>query len=126
MMKTLITGSRWGEDATIIRQQPGTRDSSDNFVPGAATETAIKVVSVPLGSDPERITRLPIGARLEDHRIFYVPTTDVDALSVGAGQQASGDVIMYQGIKWVVDSVELYHVGGFAEVVGIRAQGQDG
>ena len=123
MMQSLASPAfmrRHGENATLIRQEPGRRVRG-KWQPGAETATVISIVSAP----PSAATRrevLPEGARLQDWRTFWFDAP-AEPLQVGEGQ-TDGDVVLYQGVRYRLRHVNDWTPHGFVEALGVREEGQ--
>ena len=124
-IRNLITNPKFSENIAVVEQQPGRRDDDDNYIPGVETQTSMKAVTSPLTPDHQHLVREGTGARQEDYRVFYVADDRIRSLRSGT-QQTAGDCLIYEGLRWDVDSVEYWPKFGFSVVLAIRQSGQSG
>lgn len=135
MMRDLISNPTFSEAITLVRQMPGRRNDNpehpdgyklDDFIPGPTEEISLKAVTSPLTEEALRLLPEGTGARLEDFRMFYIPTILARPLRYGTNIQTPSDVIIYEGIQWGINSVERWPKFGFSVAVAERIAGQDG
>ena len=122
----LLRTRRWTEDATLVQEGAGTRNEFGEFVPGATTETAVKVRSGPVGGDGG-VTRwqIPEGERIQDYRSFLMIGRSVAPIRVGTGQ-TDGDVLVYQGIRYRIADAQPWPEQDLTVVLAKSEEGQDG
>lgn len=103
--------SVFAESATLERPGTQTVNGLGEVVDGAATSTAITVMTHPLpGEDVERLKL----DRKHSYRVFDSNTE----FELG-GDEASPDVIVYDGQRWELQQVEDYQThGGLTGSVG--------
>ena len=120
----------FGENVTIRKQAPGSRDSKGIFVPGAITERHIRAATAPMRTFETRLVDgtirdvLPEGARLEQARKFYIPAPDGTApvSPVRTRENISdADIIIHKNDEYSVLAVIDYSDSGYVEVLGVRA-----
>ena len=135
MMRDLITNPTFAESITLVRQMPGRRNDNpdhpdgyklDDFIPGPTEEVSLKAVTSPLTEEGLRMLPEATGARLEDFRMFYIPVITARPLRVGRDAQTPGDIIVYEGLRWGINSVERWPKFGFSVLVAERMAGQEG
>ena len=88
------------ESATLVRNAAGTRDSDGEFVPGAATSTAITGSFQPFPS--ARLQTLPEGERQQGQLEIYT-RSELRTADQHAG--TSADRVVYAGVTYEVREV---------------------
>jgi len=111
---------------TLIRQEPGSRDSTGVFVPGADIVDPDATGSVqPL--DGQQRLELPEAERLMDGKCILYLTDDFDSirpLRIGTSQTDS-DIIQYKDIQYAVRVVHDMSDYGHLEIYATRLEGQN-
>lgn len=115
------------EDATLVQESAGERDSSGVFVPGVVTRQPLRVATAPNDREDslaESRSVLPQGARHRERRTFYLMA---DAAALRRGDAATdSDYIEYRDQLFRVQQVSDWSPHGFLEVVGVVPDVSDG
>ena len=112
LARRVLRSPAFVEDAVWIAREPDTRNRFGEIVPGAVTETAIRLASAPL--DGEEALRLPEGIRPEETLTFWTR----EAVSNAVESESAGDSIRYDGAEYRIFTVKDW--GGFRELQGQR------
>ena len=110
----LLSDPNFTEAAVHIKRSDGVRNTDGIFIPGAAPETPITVITAPLSGEDRLL--LPEGIREAQGRKFWL-TASVSAVREGA---AAGDYIRHGG--GVFRLVHVRNWQGFSEAIGIRPE----
>ena len=118
-----ITGASFGEDATLLRRAPGSRDEFGEWIEGELVETAIRVSrQPPPGKDRwsfrERLVE-ESGIRLSGAVVLY----STIALRP-AGDGTVGDIVVAGGVRHRVMAVEDW--GSLTAALAERIEPQSG
>lgn len=124
---TFLRNPRNIQTFTLIRQEPGSRNSEGVYVPGLDIIDPDATGSVqPL--DGQQRLELPEAERLMDGKCVLYLTDDFDSirpLRIGTSQTDS-DKIEYKGIQYAVRVVYDMSDYGHLEIYATRLEGQNG
>ena len=97
-----LAARRFPDSIIRRREEPGYRDKNGEWVPGATVETTLRASVQPLKlEDADTVA----GVRVQDRRKAYIPVPD--ALRAAA-DDATGDVVIYQGLEYAVTLSESW------------------
>ena len=103
------------EDATLRVTAPGSRNEFGEHVPGAATETVVRVATAPLSGEEREA--LPDGLRSRNVRRFWIAQAVEGVVEGNDG--ADAPVLAYAGRTFQV--IELERWGGeFSELMAVE------
>ena len=106
----------WGEDIVLIRIE-STRNSFGE-AELSETSTPIRAASAPAGADALERVLEEGGVRLEGARFFWT-----NQELVPAGESFDSEIIVWQGTRFIVHSVEAWG-SGLWQSLGIREEPQ--
>ena len=112
--RRVLRSKRLRTSATLYHQGEGGRNQYGEFVPGAITATAIKLVTAPTTGQEREV--LPEGLRERDVRRFWT----LDAATAIVAGEDDGDWI--RSGETVYRIVESRDWGGFRELMGVKPE----
>ena len=110
----------FSEDAQLLKKMPG-EYTRTGYEPGTVEEIPIRVVTTPpyfRGIFSEEREPTEADFRISGRLIFFVePDVDVDTIHISDTEPSLEDIIVYNGRRWMVESIWEAGVEGHTEVL---------